>query len=95
MSDAKSTHIPEMSGAEGVAVTGSLIVDTGLRTLQTAMVALMGTLTAGAGDGNHITWSKETLVPGQTQKIKIEVWDATHAAAATNAVNVSWLALGK
>jgi len=91
----KSKHLPEVAGADGVAVTGTLVVDTELRNLQTAMVNIMGTLTAGAGDANHVTW--ERVLPqaaGGTAKIKISAWDSTHAALATNAVNVSWMAIG-
>ncbi|UCF48286.1 MAG: hypothetical protein JSU89_14140 [Myxococcales bacterium] len=87
----KSTHLPEVSGATEL-VTGSLIVDTGLRDLQTVVATLAAVAVATEAT---VSVTLEDLVPGATRKIKLQVWNADGATPGASEVAVNWLALGK
>lgn len=87
----KNSHLPEVAG--GIAtVTGSLIVDTGLRKLQSAVATLGADSTA---TDSIVTMTLETLVPGGTQKINIKVWAVDGTTAGVTATPVHWLAVGE
>lgn len=87
----KSTHIPEFAG-DVVEVTGTLIVDTGLREVQafSATLATQSTATAAIVDA-----VLGAVKPGGTQSITLEVFAADGATPGAAAVKVSWMALGK
>lgn len=87
----KSTHLPEVSG-DIVAVTGTLIVDTELRDLQSAMACLAESSTATEAIVNVVPQAQGA---GETAKIQIEVFAADGSTAGASAVNVYWMALGK
>lgn len=95
MPEPMSTHIPSMSGAIE-SITGSLVVDTGLRNVQTFVASLNASAVA-ANEESIVHWSLNTLVGGETQKVTIYVkkGGTNHGDAGDSAVNVSWLALGK
>jgi len=90
----KSTHIPEMSGGiETVpAATGTLIIDTRLRDLQT-FTATLGE--DAVGTAASVSWEPIAQLAGGTQKVTLKTWAADGATAGSTAALVSWLALGK
>ena len=88
----KSTHLPEVSG-DIVSVTGSLVVKTGLRDIQTFVAAFAQALTPATAEA---TLSRELLpqAPGAQQEVEIK----TYLLAGTPGVTptkVSWLAVGR
>ena len=87
----KSTHIPEYAG-DIAEVTGSLIVDTGLREVQSfsATLATQSTATEASVDA-----TLGEIEPGGTQKLTLETWAADGATPGVNPVKVAWMALGK
>lgn len=87
----KNTHLPEVAG--GIAtVTGTLIVDTGLRKLQTAVATLGADSTATDA---IVTMALEPLVAGGTQKINVKVWAVDGVTPGVTATPVHWLAVGE
>lgn len=87
----KNTHLPEVSG--GVAlVTGNLIVDTGLRNLQTVVATLGAVAVATEATVSVVP---EAIVPGATAKVKLYVWNADGATPGASEVAVRWLAIGE
>lgn len=87
----KSTHLPELAGAIEV-VTGSLIVDTGLRNVQSFAVSLAQASTATeAGAAGALAYPPV----GGHQQLAISVVAADGATPGVNPVKVSWMALGK
>jgi hypothetical protein len=91
MTDARSTHIPEVSG-DVVAVTGSLVIDTQLREVQSFSVTLASQASATEAIVNGVLGD---IAPGGTQKLTLEVFAADGATPGASAVNVAWLAVGK
>lgn len=87
----KNSHLPEVSGGTEL-VTESLIVDTGLRNLQT-VVATLGAVAVAAEATVSVTL--EDLVPGATRKIKLHVWNADGVTVGVAEVAVNWLAIGE
>jgi hypothetical protein len=87
----KSTHIPEYAG-EVVEVTESLIVDTGLREVQSFAVTLASQASATEAIVNGVLGP---IIPGGTQKLTLEVFAQDGATPGASAVNVAWMALGK
>ena len=87
----KSTHIPEYAG-DIVDVTGSLIVDTGLREVQSFSVSLAQQASATEAIADGVLGDIE---PGGTQKLTLEVFAADGATPGAAAAKVSWMALGK
>lgn len=89
MSAPKSTHIPEV--AHGIAaVTGTLIVETDLRDIQTAVATLKATAIA-ANEESHaiVTWSGSKLT------IKVYKGGTASGTIGDSAVNVCWMAIGQ
>jgi hypothetical protein len=86
-----SPHIPEVAG-EIVAVTGTLLVDTGLREIQTFSATLAQTSIAGAAS---VSVLPQAVSDGGHQKLLLQVWAADGATPSAVAANVAWLALGK
>jgi hypothetical protein len=87
----KSTHIPEYAG-DVVEVTGSLVVDTGLREVQ----AFSATLAAQASATEAIVDAVlGDVVPGGSQSMTLEVFAVDGVTPGAAAVKVAWMALGK
>lgn len=93
MSDNLSNHLPEVSGGTE-AVTGTAIVDTGLKRIQ-AISATMLTDVA-ANEEAHVTVSLIDPPAGGTYKATLKVWKGGSASgdAGDSAVDVSWMAIG-
>ena len=87
----KSTHLPEVSG--GIeSVTGTLTVETGLRSLQSAVATL--------GEDAVATEASVSVTPidppaGGTYKLTLSVWNADGATPGASATKVNWMAFGK
>ena len=92
MSAPLSTHIPQMSGGITEAFTGTLIVDTGLRDLQSFTCSLAQDAVANA---SSVSWELVTQAAGTTRKVTIKAWKADGATAASVSAISSWNALGK
>lgn len=91
MTDARSTHLPELSG--GVAsVTGSLVVDTQLRQVQAFSVSLAQAASATEAIVDAILGDVEA---GGTQKLTVQVWAVDGVTPGAAAANVAWTAIGK
>lgn len=87
----KNSHLPEVSG--GIAtVTGSLVVDTGLRKLQSVVATLGADSTATDA---IVTLALQDIVPGGTQKMTVKVWAVDGVTPGVTAVPVHWLAVGE
>ena len=91
MTDARSTHLPEVSGGAET-VTGTLVIDTRLRNLQTIVVCLGADSVAGAAQAT-VTFAAP--VGGATVKATISVWEDDLVTASTAATTVHWFAIGK
>lgn len=91
--DNKSTHLPEVSG-NTVAVTGSLEVDTGLKSVQMAVASLAEDAVAGIAGGISASIEPSARVAGAPIQATIKVWSDTGALSSTE-LQVSWLAVGK
>lgn len=89
--DNKSTHLPEVSG-NIAAVTGSLVVDTGLTQIQTLVAALAEDSSATEA---IVTIEAGERPAGGTIPATIKVWAVDGVTPGAAAVNVGWLALGK
>ena len=89
-----STHIPGLAG-DVVAVTGTLIVDTGLRNMQSCCANLQAAAMT-ANEEATVSWEELPQLPGSTVKVKLYVWKGGTASgsAGDSAVNVSWIAMG-
>jgi len=87
----KNSHIPEVSG-DIVEVTGELLVDTGLRKVQSFTTSLATTSTGTEASVNGVLQPQE---PGGSQKLLLQVWAADGATPGAAAVNVAWTALGE
>jgi len=83
----RSRHLPEVAGALED-VTGTLVVDTQLREVQTFSVTLAATPTATEA-------SVGAVLDVDTNKLTISVVAADGVTPGINAVKVAWLALGK
>lgn len=85
---------PAMAGGEvTVPAAGSITVDTGVRDLAYANVALAQDSVATAAG---VSWSRVARVKGDlTAKILIKTWAADGATAGSTAALVSWSAFGK
>lgn len=91
MTDARSTHLPEVAGGV-VEVTGSLVIDTQLREVQTFSVTLATQASATEAIVDGVLGE---IVAGGNQKMTLEVFAADGATPGASAVNVAWLAVGK
>ena len=91
MSAPMSTHLPEVSG-EVVAVTGTLLVDTGLRKIQSFSATLAQTPTVDAANATAVP---QDIEAGQTQKLLLQVWEDDLVTPAAVAANVAWAAFGQ
>jgi len=90
MTAPKSPHIPEVAGAIAT-VTGTLLVDTGLREIQSFSVSLAqatGTATA------VVTAVVQAVAAGQTAKLLLQAWEDDTTTASSAAAQVAWLAIG-
>lgn len=87
----RSTHIPEYAG-DVVWVTGSLVVDTGLREVQSFSASLATQATATEAIVDAVLGE---IIPGGTQKLTLEVFAVDGVTPGAAAVKVSWMALGK
>jgi hypothetical protein len=91
MPDPMSTHLPEVSGGITAAFTGTVIVDTGLRDLQSFTCTLAQDAVANA---SSLSWELVTQVAGNTRKVTIKSWKADGATAGSVSAIASWLAIG-
>lgn len=93
MSDAdkRSTHIPAFSGTIE-AVTGTLVVDTGLREVQSITASLAED---SVSDGAGVSIEPMAVVGGATVKATISVWAADGTTPSSTETNVGWMALGR
>lgn len=92
MTAPKSTHLPEVAGnIELVPNTGILIVDTGLRSVQSFAVTL-----AQAAQANAATVVGILSDPAAgTTKLTINTVKADGVTLGSVAAKVAWLAIGK
>jgi hypothetical protein len=91
MTDARSTHLPEVSG--GIeSVTATLIVDTRLREVQSFSVSLAQQSVAAEAIVDGVLGAIE---PGGTQKLTLQVFNADGVTPGVAAVDVAWMAIGK
>jgi hypothetical protein len=92
MSDPKSTHLPEVSGAiESIGTSGSLIVDTGLRKVQSFTVTMASTPAAAAASCAGVLSDPAN----GTTKLTLKVVKADGVTAADAASKVAWVAIGQ
>lgn len=93
MSSPLSTHLPQVSGGIVTvpAASGTLIVDTGLRNLQTFVCTLAEDADAAVAG---VTWETVAQTDG-TKKVTIKTWEDDGTTAGSGAHLVSWFALGK
>jgi hypothetical protein len=92
MSNPKSTHLPEVSGAiEDIPSSGSLIVDTGLRNVRAFTVTMASTPAAAAATCAGVLAEAE----GLSTKLTLKVVKADGVTAADQASKVSWVAIGE
>lgn len=85
-------HIPEMGGGrETVPSSGTLVVDTLLRTLQSVSVSLAQDSVATAAS---VSYELVAQVAGQTQKITVKTWAADGFTAGSTAADVDIQAIG-
>lgn len=89
--DNRSPHLPEVSGNIS-AVTGTLVVDTGHKEIQTLVASLAED---SVSDAAGVSIEQAARVAGATIKATISVWAADGTTASTTATNVGWLSLGK
>jgi hypothetical protein len=87
----KSNHLPELAGAIDL-VTGTLIVDTGLRNVQSFTVSLAQTPTAAEA---IVAGALADPTPGGHQKLTLMVMAVDGVTPGVAAAKVSWTALGK
>lgn len=83
----RSRHLPEVAGAIEE-VTGTLVVETYLREVQSFSVTLAATPTATEA-------SVAAVLDAETRKLTISVVAADGVTPGVAAVKVAWLALGK
>lgn len=92
MPDPLSTHMPNVSGGTTAAFTGTLIVDTGVRDLQSFTCTLAQDAVANA---SSLSYALVAQAAGTTRKVTIKAWKADGATAASVTAIASWLAIGK
>lgn len=87
-----STHLPEVAGNVET-VTGSLVVDTGLRSVRTFGANLNQSAAAASAFANAVL---TPATAGATAKLTLEVRQADVAATlSVTAASVSWFAIGE
>ncbi len=89
-----SKHLPEVAGGT-VAVTGSLVVDTGLRDLQSFSATIQGVVVLN--EESLVTYELVDQIPGTTRQVTIRVYKAGpigHGSVGDSAMNVTWMAIG-
>jgi len=93
MSFPKSTHLPEVAGDIAlVPATGVLIVDTGLRSVQSFTVTLAQ---AAAADAASVAGILGDPLSGGNTKLTINTVKADGVTLGSVAAKVAWLAIGK
>lgn len=90
MSENRSTHLPAVAGGIET-VTGTLVIDTGLREVQAIAHGLAQDAVATAAS-TSVTLAAAV---GGRVKATLKVWKADGATAGDTAAKVSWIALGK
>jgi hypothetical protein len=89
----KSSHIPELAGAIET-ITGEIVVDTGLRDIQTFVATFKSTNFVPDQESLLSWYPLPNGQPGQ-MVIRVEKGGVNHGLIGTNPVNVSWMALGR
>ena len=93
MSFPKSTHLPEVSGDVAlVPSTGILIVDTGLRSVQSFSVTLAQ---AAAADAASVAGILGDPLPGGNTKLTINTVKADGVTLGSVIAKAAWFAIGK
>ena len=93
MSFPKSTHLPEVSGdVVLVPSTGAVIIDTGLRSVQSFSVSLAQAAVANAASVAGVLGDP---LPGGNTKLTINTVKADGVTLGSVAAKVAWLAIGK
>jgi len=89
----KSTHIPGMAGdVVTVPNSGSVVVETELRKIQSATATLAEDAVATAAS---VSVEFGDPPEGGNQKLTIKTWAADGATAGSTAAKVSWIAMGE
>lgn len=89
----KSTHIPEFAGDEvTVPTAGSLVVDSGIREIQSATATLSQDAVANAAS---VSIEVGDAPAGGNHPLTIKTWKADGATAGSVTAKVMWMALGK
>lgn len=91
MTDARSTHLPEVTGGI-VEVTESAVINTQLRNVQTFSLCLAQQSAAAEAIVNGVLGEPSA---GGDQPLTIEVFAADGVTPGVAAVNVAWMAVGK
>jgi len=87
----KSTHLPEVAGAIEF-VTGLLVVETGLRNIQSFTVSLAQLPSAAEALVSGVLGD---VTPGSDQKLTLHVTAVDGVTPGIAPVKVNWTALGK
>lgn len=87
----RNSHLPEMAG-DIVAVTAELLVDTGLRKVQTFGATLAQESSATEAIVDAVL---QPIQPGGTQKLLLQVWAVDGVTPGAAAANVAWSAMGE
>jgi len=90
-SNPKNSHLPEMSG-DIVGVTGELLVDTGLRKVQSFSTSLAQASVAAEATVGGVLQAPE---PGGTYKLLLQVWNADGVTPGVAETMVAWTAMGE
>ena len=91
MTEPASKLYPGFAGAKDVAMTGTLEIDTGLKSLRSFQVSQMTDV--AANEESFLTWAEVAGSPG---KVLVSSWKggSNHATVGDSEVLISWLALG-
>ena len=92
-----STHIPEFAGATEE-VTGELVVDTGLREIQSLTVTIKAQNLV-PDEEQFVTWYRlnevESGAPAGEVVIRVEKGGVNSGTLGDSVISVSWMAMGE
>ena len=89
----KSTHLSEVAG-DIETVTGELIVDTGLRDIQSMTVSFAHNNFLPDEEA-HVTWFFSDLPSRRKVTIRVETGGVNDGNLGTNPTLISWVAFGR
>ena len=87
-----NTHMPQVSGGTTAEFTATLIVDTGLRDLQSFACSLAEDAEDNAAS---VTYALVAQTAGTTRKVTLKTWKGNGSTAGSAAAKVSWIAIGE